>query len=717
MSERASTIETYATGGGVEVTRHTLELATSDALDQALAKIDTHRGCVFASGYEYPGRYSRWDMAFVDPPLEIVARQREFRIAALNERGARILKMLRPALQELPHVDHLEAEDLRVEGRIHQMPSYFPEEERSKQPTIFSVVRSLVETMKSPGDRHLGFYGAMGYDLVFQFEPIELRHGRDRHRPDLHLFLPDELIVVDHRKEQAHRYKYDFAAAGISTAGIERSGETVPLAPGTSTPITSDHRPGEYADKVKEVIAGTRRGDFFEVVLSQVLSAGYPGSPRDLFENIRQRNPSPYEFLVNLGGEQLIGASPEMFVCVEGSKVETCPISGTVQRGITPMEDAQRILELLNSAKDEAELTMCTDVDRNDKSRVCEPGSVRVEGRRLIEIYSRLIHTVDYVVGELKRDCDGFDALLSHMWACTLTGAPKPAAMQRVEDLENSAREWYGGCVGMMLFNGDINTGITIRTVHLREGIARVRAGATLLCDSDPEEEEQETRTKAEAFINAVVGKEAAIVSLASPVAGMGTGKRVLFVDNRDSFVHTLANYVRQTGADVTTVRAGFPLEIIAEVDPSLVFISPGPGTPEQLGVPQLVRECLDRGLPMFGVCLGLQGMVEGFGGALDVLSYPMHGKASTIHCEPSGILRGFPRRFTAGRYHSLYARQDALPACFDVLARTEDGVIMAIEHRDYPAAAVQFHPESILTLQEDLGLRLIGQVVQQLAR
>ena len=717
MSERANTTKTYTTCGGVEVTRQTLELAVPGALDRALVRINTHRGCVFASGYEYPGRYSRWDMAFVDPPLEIVARHREFSIGALNERGTRILKMLRPALEGLAHLEHLDADERRLEGRIQDMPSYFPEEERSKQPTIFSVMRSLVQTMKSEVDPHLGFYGAMGYDLVFQFEPIELRHRRDRHRPDLHLFLPDELIVVDHRKEQAHCFQYDFAAEGISTAGIERCGEEMPPAKGATAPITSDHRPGEYAEKVKEIIAGTERGDFFEVVLSQVLSAGYPGTPKDLFENIRQRNPSPYEFLINLGDEQLIGASPEMFVRVEGSKVETCPISGTVQRGVTPMQDAQRILELLNSAKDEAELTMCTDVDRNDKSRVCEPGSVQVEGRRLIEIYSRLIHTVDYVVGVLKKDCDGFDALLSHMWACTLTGAPKPAAMQRVEDLENSAREWYGGCVGMVLFNGDINTGITIRTVDLREGIARVRAGATLLCDSDPEEEELETRTKAEAFINAVVGKEAEVVSRASPIAGMGTGKRVLFVDNRDSFVHTLANYVRQTGAEVTTVRAGFPLEIIAEVNPGLVFISPGPGTPAQLGVPRLVRECVDRELPMFGVCLGLQGLVEGFGGELDVLSYPMHGKMSTIQCEPSGILRGFPREFTAGRYHSLFARQDALPACFDVLARTEDGVIMAIEHRDYPAAAVQFHPESILTLEEDLGLRLIGQVVQQMAR
>ena len=571
--------------------------------------------------------------------------------------------------------------------------------------------------MRAPQDEHLGFYGAMGYDLVFQFEPVQLRHARPLDQADLHLFMPDELIVVDHRKEQARKYTYNFRLDQLNTQGLPHDTPPCPLHRGAISPVESDHEPGEYADKVRQIIAGTERGDFFEVVLSQVLSAGYPGTPRELFENIRQRNPSPYEFLVNLGGEQLVGASPEMFVRVEEGRVETCPISGTIPRGATPIEDADRILELLNSKKDEAELTMCTDVDRNDKARVCRAGTVRVEGRRLIETYSRLIHTVDYVTGQLRPDCDGFDALLSHMWACTLTGAPKPVAMQTVENLENSARGWYGGSVGMLLFNGQVNTGITIRTVHLKEGTARVRAGATLLCDSDPDEEEAETRTKAEAFINAVLGQPPPQLAGDRSLLASGRGKKVLFVDNCDSFVHTLGDYVRQTSAEVVTVRAGFPERLFDEVDPDLVFISPGPGTPRQLGVPDLVRRCMGRQLPVFGVCLGLQGLVEALGGQLGVLSYPMHGKSSPIHCRPEGLFAGFPESFTAGRYHSLFARPEELPNCLRVLARTDDEVIMAVEHRDYPAAAVQFHPESILTLKDDLGLRLIAQAVERLAR
>ena len=681
-----------------------------------LELLDAHRGAIFASGYEYPGRYSRWDIGFADPPVEIVACGREFTLRALNERGQQIVQIFRLGLEKHQHLISLESDGNEVRGRIMPMPDYFPEEERSKQPTIFSVLRALVRQMRSDRDEHMGLYGAMGYDLVFQFEPIELRHERYE-RPDLHLFLPDELIIVDHRKEQATICRYDFSCNGFSTVDLPRKGEELPFMRGTPTPVESDHAAGEYADKVRQVIAGTERGDFFEVVPSQVFSAGFPGTPRDLFEAIRRVNPSPYEFLINLGREQLVGASPEMFVRVEGRQVETCPIAGTIRRGTTPIDDAEQILTLLNSRKDEAELTMCTDVDRNDKARVCKAGSVRVLGRRMIEIYSRLIHTVDHVIGELRDGCDGFDALLSHMWAVTLTGAPKPAAMQKIEELENSARRWYGGCIGMVLFNGDLNTGITIRTVHLEDGVAKVRAGATLLCDSDPDEEEQETRTKAEAFINAVLGKASGILAANSAIPTTGRGKKVLFVDNRDSFVHTLGDYVRQTGAEIITVRAGFPERLFDEVQPDLVFISPGPGTPRQFGVPELVCQCVERRLPLFGVCLGLQGMVEAFGGSLGVLSYPMHGKSSPIRCAPEGLFEGFPQEFIAGRYHSLFARPEDLPDCLRVTARTEDGVIMAVEHVDYPAAAVQFHPESILTLKDDLGLRLIAQVVGKLAK
>src|SRR5437588_8493521 len=227
-----------------------------------------------------------------------------------------------------------------------------------------------------------------------------------------------------------------------------------------------------------------------------------------------------------------------MYVRVDGARVETCPIAGTIARGRYPMDDAERIRALLTSTKDESELTMCTDVDRNDKARICEPGSIRVIGRRQIELYSRVIHTVDHVEGLLRAGFDALDAFLSHAWAVTVTGAPKLWAMRFIENHERTHRRWYGGAVGCLGFDGNMNTGMTLRTMRIRDGVAEIRAGATLLIDSVPEDEERETRMKAAALIEAVRGTgPAAAAAGAVTVEPVGRGARVLLVDHEDSFV------------------------------------------------------------------------------------------------------------------------------------------------------------------------------------
>jgi anthranilate synthase len=464
--------------------------------------------------------------------------------------------------------------------------------------------------------------------------------------------------------------------------------------------------------KVETVREGMRQGDYYEVVLRQTFSAPFSDSPSALFERIQQASPSPYEFFLQLGDEQLVGASPEMFVRVEGRRVESCPIAGTARRTGDPMRDADSIRDLLASSKEESELTMCTDVDRNDKSRVCEPGSVHVIGRRLIESYAGVFHTVDHVEGTLASGFDSLDAFLSHMWAVTIIGAPKKAAAQAIEDLEKDARGWYGGAVGMLALNGDINTGILIRTVHLKDSVARYGVGATLLYDSVPASEEQETRMKATNFFASlrspkpVTARAPERVRTANPV-------RLLLVDNDDCFIHTLANYARQTGAEVVTYRTGFPLELIDEIAPDMVLVSPGPGRPRDFGVPDIVLHAAKAGIPVFGVCLGLQGTVEAFGGELGVLDYPMHGKPSIVRHRNTGVFEGLPERFKVGRYHSLFAVRDKLPACLEVTAESEDGVIMGIRHRELPIEAVQFHPESMLSLEGNCGLRLIENMVR----
>ena len=706
--------ESYSTPGGITVTRTISRMPYTRGLRGLLRKLDTQRGVYLSSGYEYPERYSRWDIAAVAPPLEIVSAGQDVVFRALNARGEILSRILEPLLAPHPHWESFSRQAGELRGKLKSLAGLFAEEERSKQPSAFSVLRALLDEFRHPLASRFALVGAFGYDLLFQFDPIQLKLPRTGVK-DLHLFLCDDIYFMDRKKEQIERFQYDFARAELTTRGVARKAQRLNQPKrGDSGPIASDHTPAEYMAKVETVREGMRQGDYYEVVLRQTFRAPYSASPSELFERIQRASPSPYEFFLQFGEEQLIGASPEMFVRVEGRRVETCPIAGTASRTGDPLRDADSIRELLNSTKEESELTMCSDVDRNDKSRVCVPGSVRVIGRRLIESYAGVFHTVDHVEGTLAEGFDSLDAFLTHMWAVTIIGAPKKWAAQAIEDLEKDARGWYGGAVGMIALDGDINTGITIRTVHLRDGIASYSAGATLLYDSIPENEERETRLKATGFFRALNPQPASETHY-GPRPDQGSGVRLLLVDNEDCFIHTLANYARQTGAEVMTYRAGFPLELIEKMAPALLLVSPGPGRPSDFGVPDLIRHAAKLEVPVFGVCLGLQGMVEAFGGELGVLDYPMHGKPSVVRHRGVGVFESLPKEFRVGRYHSLYAIPEKLPRCLEVTAESEDGVIMGVRHRELPMEAVQFHPESILTLEGDCGLRLMANVVKLL--
>ncbi len=725
----------YLTPAGVRVHR-VAEPFDPGQLDEITRQVQDRPGGVLSSGMEYPGRYSRWHVAYLDPPIQVVARGRRIGVAALNQRGLVLLPVLEAALRRAgtPQraVDSTGGHPARssqygqFEVVVEEEEGVFAEEDRSRRPTVFSAVREIIAALAGP-DPHLGLYGAFGYDLAFQFEPVRLRQRRDEDSRDLVLHLPDRLWVLDRKREVATRFSYEFDTMdGASTVEIPRErarrtddgGRDHDLVPPEDVP--RDPQPGSYARVVEQAREKFARGDLFEVVPSHTFHAPC-AAPAAFYERLRARNPAPYEFFLNLGEEEyLVGASPEMYVRVTGDRVETCPIAGTIARGASPLEDAEAIRTLLTSPKDESELTMCTDVDRNDKSRICVPGSVRVIGRRQIEIYSRLIHTVDHVEGRLRPGFDALDAFLTHMWAVTVTGAPKNWAMQFIEDHESAPRRWYGGAVGWIGFDGGMNTGLTLRTAHITAGVAAVRTGATLLFDSVPLDEERETMLKARALLETLAetagfgpGRERGVPgrSEVSPLAG--DGLRVLLVDLQDSFVHTLAGYFAQLGATVTTLRAGFDASVLDEYAPDLVVLSPGPGRPSDFGCDKLLTALDERGLPAFGVCLGLQAMVEHAGGSLGLLATPVHGKPSQVRVLGGSLLAGLPPEFTAARYHSLHARPEQVGGGFEVTAVTADGVVMAIEDAGRGRWGVQFHPESILTTAGDAGHRVIANVLR----
>ncbi|MEK4360624.1 anthranilate synthase component I [Paenibacillus sp. FSL M7-1455] len=708
----AETTKTYQSKGRISITRTLTPIALEDALEPVLEGINHYKGALFTSGYEYPGRYSRWDIGFLNPPVELRSFGRDFEIRALNERGRLLLDMINSCLTAGQGFS-FEKEPGRIAGRIEACSDAFTEEERTLQPSVFRLMRGIKEIFTNEEDSNLGLYGAFGYDLVFQFESMALTHRRSPEVPDLVLYLPDELVVVDRQLGFAYRAEYDFAYNGMNTEGLTRQTEAISgQRQHRETPPAYEQ--GRYAKLVMEAIKAFKAGNLFEVVPSHTLYEPCETPPAEIFKRLTALNPSPYGFIIHLGDEHLIGASPEMYVRVNGKRVETCPISGTIRRGSSPIEDAEQIRALLNSAKDEAELTMCTDVDRNDKSRVCIPGTVKVIGRRQLEMYSHLIHTVDHIEGILAEDYDALDAFMSHMWAVTVTGAPKRAAISWIESHEDRPRHWYGGAVGFYTFDGNLNTGLTLRTIRLSAEVAEIRVGATLLYDSDPMEEEMETLTKGAAMVQSIRNTEASPKDRETAVSQVGRGKQILFIDHEDSFVHTLANYFRQTGAQVTTMRSEQARQVLRLGNPfDGVVLSPGPGRPDQFGLKETIRLCLERNLPVFGVCLGLQGIVEYFGGSLDMLDYPQHGKPAIVTTVgDSLLLRGLGDQFRVGRYHSIYAA--FLPECLKPTAYSQDGIVMAVEHKELPIAAVQFHPESILTSAGHIGQRLIENYLER---
>src|ERR1700724_3316066 len=433
----------YRTRGGLTVTR-VVEQFTGGAnrLDDLIEHLDRRRGVVLSSGTTVPGRYESFDLGFSDPPLVLETTGFDFSLQALNPRGEVLIAFLADSLRE-PCVVITEKTASRLAGHIQR---------------------------------------------------------------DIVLYVPDHLLAYDRATGRGVVLSYDFAWKGKSTEGLPRQ---TPESVYARTPRQgfADHAPGEYQATVETARAAFARGDLFEAVPGQLFAEACERSPAEVFQRLCRINPSPYGALMNLGdGEFLVSASPEMFVRSDGRRVETCPISGTIARGVDAIGDAEQIRQLLNSQKDEFELNMCTDVDRNDKARVCVPGTIKVPARRQIETYSKLFHTVDHVEGMLRPGFDSLDAFLTHAWAVTVTGAPKLWAMQFVEDNERSSRRWYAGAIGVVNFDGSINTGLTIRTIRMKDGLAEVRVGATCLFDSDPAAEDRECQVKAAALFQALRG-------------------------------------------------------------------------------------------------------------------------------------------------------------------------------------------------------------------
>ncbi|QLH21143.1 anthranilate synthase component I [Streptomyces sp. Rer75] len=395
-----------------------------------------------------------------------------------------------------------------------------------------AALRATVETLHTPRDLgglvHLppftgGMVGYLGYDVVRRLEKIG-EHGRDDLRlPELTMLLTSDLAVLDHWDGTvlliANAINHNDLDTGVDEAYADAVARLDAMAADLVRPVPTDPTalpPSEVPDytalwggpdfmtAVDDIKERIRAGEAFQVVPSQRFETPCSASALDVYRVLRATNPSPYMYLFRFDGFDVVGSSPEALVKVEDGSAMLHPIAGTRHRGATPQEDAALAEELMADPKERAEHLMLVDLGRNDLGRVCEPGSVEVVDFMSVERYSHVMHIVSTVTGKLAEGRTAFDVLTACFPAGTLSGAPKPRAMQIIEELEPSRRGLYGGCVGYLDFAGDSDTAIAIRTALLRDGTAYVQAGAGVVADSDPVAEDAECRNKAAAVLRAV---------------------------------------------------------------------------------------------------------------------------------------------------------------------------------------------------------------------
>jgi para-aminobenzoate synthetase component 1 len=277
-------------------------------------------------------------------------------------------------------------------------------------------------------------------------------------------------------------------------------GELGPPIGGLQTNFTKD----EYLDAVRKAKEYIAAGDIYQVNLSQRFSTGIDGDPFVLYRRLHRINPAPFGCFLDYGGVTVVGASPERFLRLRGRRVETRPMKGTRPRGKSPDEDRYLKQELLNSRKDQAELVMIVDLERNDLGRVCDYGSVRVRTLRALETYATVFQTTASVLGRLRRDRDRIDLLRACFPGGSVTGAPKIRAMEIIEEIEPTRRGIYTGSIGYLDFGGNLDMNIAIRTMVCKNGRVYFQVGGGIVADSDPEEEYEETLVKSKALIEAL---------------------------------------------------------------------------------------------------------------------------------------------------------------------------------------------------------------------
>lgn len=534
--------------------------------------------------------------------------------------------------------------------------------------------RAVVE---SRGHQAVAFYGA----LAFDYDRLGARSQLpDDGRRRLALIVPARVLVTG---DAGHRW-LDFTFPSL----LPIIGTQAVLEPVRVDRNLADQPAGAHARAVALGVERMRRGELCSLVLSQTFRRAVDVDAADAFVRLRRDNPYPAMFFVNAGGgERIFGASPDVQVRADAEWVETAPVCGTFRRGTDPLDDYLQAKALVDSEVDEASLAVCADSDRNDKALVCEAGSVELVSRRRVHFFSTIIHAIDHTRGRRRVGVDGFDIVLAHATPATVTGMPKAAARLAIAEIETEWRGWYAGAAVRIGADGSCEALTMLRFARLVDGVAEVRCGGSLLADSVPAREEEETRLKSETLFRVLAG-----ASPRAPASRFTASRErhVVFHDADDALAASMREALFKAGGRFASSGLHGAVQVAGD----------GP-----LGACRAVAARL-VGVPALWLNNAALALLESMGARLDVLVPPQFGRLLECTAVPGECLAALDR-FQVGVYATHVVQQADLPDGWRALAVGVDGrIVAALSKRG--DVALMCRPDSVLSTRHHAGLHML---------
>lgn len=510
----------------MSIAKPTLELMTDNVPYQHDPAATFHQLCgarpatLLLESADIDSKCNLKSLLIIDSALRITALGQQVTLQALSKNGRNVLNLLDSALPaEITCQTH-------PDGRVLILPqieTIQDEDSRLRSLSVFDALRLITQLVNTPdNEREAMFLGGLfAYDLVAGFESLPALKNEQK-CPDYCFYLAETLLVIDHQRQQAHLQASLFAPSKTELKRLreritqlsdqmQQPAPAIPVQTVENMVLNCNQNDTVFGDVVRSMQKAIRAGEIFQVVPSRRFFLPCP-SPLAAYDTLKNNNPSPYMFFMQDQDFHLFGASPESSLKYDAHsrQIEIYPIAGSRPRGRHPNGsldhdlDSRIELEMRTDHKELAEHLMLVDLARNDLARICKPGSRYVADLTKVDRYSFIMHLVSRVIGTLREDLDILHACRACMNMGTLSGAPKVRAMQLIAAAEKTRRGSYGGAVGYLTAQGDLDTCIVIRSAWVEDGIATVQAGAGVVLDSDPQAEADESRNKARAVLRAI---------------------------------------------------------------------------------------------------------------------------------------------------------------------------------------------------------------------